>query len=145
MVSYWNAVKFLSCLHEGKCASFVEHCFSLMGNCKTRKARAPEHNCVNDSQLHASVRCKVILKSEMCWTSVVVWVSMGCAQQQYCIMQNVCHMQNALVGLYSLILQTLISRRNSSWGIKHFKLLQVLLQMNASSALRIVAVTSDLF
>lgn len=39
----------------------------------------------------------------------------GSAQQRYCITQNVCHMQNALVGFYSLVLQTLISRKKKKF------------------------------
>lgn len=117
LVTKWRFVEMLwsllSCLHKGKCASFLECCFSFVENCRARKAQALEHNCVNDRQLCVSVRCKVILKSEMCWTSVVVGISTGSAQQCYCIMQNVCHMQNVLVGFYSLILQILISREKT--------------------------------
>lgn len=78
----------LSCLHEGKCASFLEHCFSLVGSCKARKARALEHNCVNDSQLHASVRCKVILNQKC--AEPVLWF--GCPRDVHNSTTALCKM-----------------------------------------------------
>lgn len=146
LVTKWRFIEMLwsllSCLHEGKCASSLECCFSFVGNCKARKAQALEHSCVNDTQLHVSVRCKVIFKSEMCWTSVVVWMSREVhnSVSALCKMFATCKM--LLLGFTLWYCRPLFQEK-SSWGIKHFKL-YVLLQMNAFSALRIIAVASDL-
>lgn len=91
-----------------------------------------------DSQLHVSVRCKAMLKSEMCCGLGVVEVRNSATA--LCKMSATCKM--LLLGFTLWYCRPLFQGKNVS-GDKAFKILYILLQMNAFSALRIVAVAED--
>lgn len=131
----------LSCLHEGKCAYFLECWFSFMEKEKqSKKGTTRAQLC--DSQLHVSVRCKVMLKSEMCWTSAVAWVSWKCTTA---LLHYAKCLPHAKCSCWVLLFGTAdpYFKEKMFLGIKPLKLLYILLQMNAFSALRIVAVAED--